>query len=670
MKLLVDKIIEYMRVLEEGQKSFAQLSRDPIAQAQAEIFFSLGIRNPDLMKFGIKQAERIKKQYQEKCLDVIRNFQRGRLDSEKAYRLWRSATKEALEKMYRAGGAIVGNPFYKDLPFPVRDKRLMVRYLNREGQFWKKFLRDIKSPTHRPVFPYEQRALFYADSLEAMKYNGMLFGSGEEVEIHWVLGVPMTDHCSDCEVLAQTIWTPKTLPTVPRAGDTACLYRCYCHLEIKPIRRALRITSPGRGSVEGLTAVGRYARVLDSSGQEVGGALQANIEALYARMNKARQMTFATKGAERRRWILIRKRLNQMIVDATERGRLRAVPSIEVSKLEKTIRSVMQRTTDLVDDFSTLQAGDEVFLVRSDFSSYGIIDIVDGRYVFKSPSGLVIDISEETDIIFRALGDPDKVAVKKFMELIGKGSSPPEALSKIFDNDLQKDLWNELMQGWTATYDLGGLRKVVKKAVEEEFGIESILLKGKQEDFVLRAIETYLPAYLAEGKFTEKQLFGKIKKIIKRVRACTHEYLKRKYPKGYVTLYRGVSPDELRILKKGTKEIVRIDVDSVTGFTSNERVAQRFAGRYEGVVIKVKVPIENVVITPDFEFSSFPEEVEWLILGKDDITKFLEVEGIGKPASQLSEPIKWGLTDKDLKSLEIVDKELEKLLMKYKIGEE
>jgi len=409
MKLLVGKIIEYMRVLEEGQKSFAQLSRDPIAQAQAEIFFSLGIRNPDLMKFGIKQAERIKKQYQEKCLDVIRNFQRGRLDSEKAYRLWRSATKEALEKMYRAGGAIVGNPFYKDLPFPVRDKRLMVRYLNREGQFWKKFLRDIKSPTHRPVFPYEQRALFYADSLEAMKYNGMLFGSGEDVEIHWVLGVPMTcfsnpdlpivtkdgvkkikdikegelvkthtgefrrvrrtakfpailheeynndkeqflvrlvimkdngeevelecspnhriltnkgwvradeltedmeiledkeenrtaklikkefikknydkdkfvllydlevekdesyiangiivhnSHCSDCEVLAQTIWTPKTLPTVPRAGDTQCIVSGRIGIYTsKGLKRVSRI-KPGDLV---LTHKGRFRKVV------------------------------------------------------------------------------------------------------------------------------------------------------------------------------------------------------------------------------------------------------------------------------------------------------------------------------------------------------------------------------------------------------------------------
>jgi hypothetical protein len=48
--------------------------------------------------------------------------------------------------------------------------------------------------------------------------------------IEWVLG-GNEDHCETCPRLAAGgPYTPYTLPTYPRAGDTDCLMNCLCHL--------------------------------------------------------------------------------------------------------------------------------------------------------------------------------------------------------------------------------------------------------------------------------------------------------------------------------------------------------------------------------------------------------------------------------------------------------
>lgn len=418
LQLTTEHLEQYIDVLEEADKAFVgDVKRDFVAQAQADIFFQLGIRDKDLMRWGLNRVGIIKGQYHTSCLDIIGKFQTGKYSFDKAFNLWRDATKTSMEGMYRAGAASVGNPFYKELKLPGRDKRLLTRYLHREGKFWKKFMWDVKDPKHTAFIPrdaagkrlpgyrfkmfdYPKRAGMYPQSLEAMRYNGMLMGAGENIELRWVLGVPQTESCGDCMGLSKRVWTPRTLPTVPRGGDTACLWRCYCHLE--PRQRVMRTTFDIAGSAtEGaIRAAGRYSQVFDTAGNEIGGALQREIEAYSAQMNRARQMMSITAGADKTFWIAERKRFNRLIIDRCRAGQYRAIPTVSVSALTKTIRAAQLKGGTLVDDFMTLVVGDEVWFVRSDYSSFGVIGTRNGVRVFKSPTGVVLNLDVEADIIF------------------------------------------------------------------------------------------------------------------------------------------------------------------------------------------------------------------------------------------------------------------------------
>lgn len=80
------------------------------------------------------------------------------------------------------------------------------------------------------VMPIERRAAMYAHALD---------GSFEEAAVSRMKGVliywRLTDaeHCPTCIDLANgSPYTPDTLPTTPRKGETQCLTNCKCFLEI------------------------------------------------------------------------------------------------------------------------------------------------------------------------------------------------------------------------------------------------------------------------------------------------------------------------------------------------------------------------------------------------------------------------------------------------------
>jgi len=55
---------------------------------------------------------------------------------------------------------------------------------------------------------------------------------GQEVEIYWELGLPITEHCDDCpDLAANSPYTAETLPCFPGDGNTTCMTNCYCSLQ-------------------------------------------------------------------------------------------------------------------------------------------------------------------------------------------------------------------------------------------------------------------------------------------------------------------------------------------------------------------------------------------------------------------------------------------------------
>jgi len=416
-----ESLTNYIDVLEEADKAFVgNLSKDFVAQAQADIFFQLGIRDKELMKSGLNLVVKSTAGYHKSMLDIVGKFQGGKLDYNTAFRQWRDATKIAMNGMYRGGGMSVGNPFFKDLKIPARELRLMSQYLNKEGAYFKQFLRDIKNPKHVPAreiprdkfgkrlpgykqqqWGYSSRSGMYADSLKAMRYNGMVRGAGSNMEIFWVLGVPQTVHCVDCPVLSGRAWTGETLPTVPGASDTKCGWKCFCHLEFRQKVSRTTFDLAGSSTRGALMAPGRQAKVIDPRGTEIGGQLQADIEGYMARMYKARQMIEITTGAERMRWIAERKRWNRLAIERAQATGSRVVPTISSSALTKTIKSIQAKGGLLVSEFSALTVGQEVWFVRGDYSSFGLIGVHNGQLVFKSPTGVILRPVGETDVVFQ-----------------------------------------------------------------------------------------------------------------------------------------------------------------------------------------------------------------------------------------------------------------------------
>lgn len=420
MQFFSESLTNYIDILEEADKAFVgNIAKDAVAQAQADIFFQLGIRDKALMKSGLDLVAASTGAYHKSMLDIVGKFQTGSLDYNTAFSQWRSATKTAMTGMFRGGGMTVGNPFFQDLAIPPSELRLMARYLNKEGAYFKQFLRDMANPKHVPAsqiprdasgkrlpgytqkqWDYAQRAGMYPDSLKAMRYNGMVRGAGSNMEIHWVLGVPQTVHCVDCPTLSGRTWTGETLPTVPGAGDTKCGWKCYCHLEF--VQKVSRTTFDlaGSGTRGALMAPGRQAKMIDPKGTEVGGQLQAEVEKYMAKMYKARQMVAITTGADKIYWIGQRKMWNQRAIELGQAGNLRIVPTISSSALVKTIRAVQAKGGLLITDYTSLVEGQEIWFVRGDYSTFAVVGFQDGVRVLKTSSGIVLRPDGNTDILF------------------------------------------------------------------------------------------------------------------------------------------------------------------------------------------------------------------------------------------------------------------------------
>lgn len=76
-----------------------------------------------------------------------------------------------------------------------------------------------------------KRLLWYAGRLTGTANYAWVHASDPAAQFWWRLGAN-EDHCDACpELAAASPWTSETLPTVPGANHTPCLFNCKCHLE-------------------------------------------------------------------------------------------------------------------------------------------------------------------------------------------------------------------------------------------------------------------------------------------------------------------------------------------------------------------------------------------------------------------------------------------------------
>lgn len=408
-------------MLEESEKALSgAIARDQIMSAQTNFFFQMGLQSPDVAKAGAAMVSKVMGTFNANMMDVISGYERGLLNFPGAVKQWRQFTSGHYKKLFLAGTKMAGNPYYSKLGLTQKDLSFIKKAMKYEERFLKKFLLDIKDPRHLPAsqiprdaagkrlpgyrvknFDYvKERALMYPKCGKAQVFNGLVAGSSQHTVIYWVLGVPMLEHCNDCPRLARRKYTWQTLRTVPRAGDTECKWKCYCNLEIRPKKAGPKTNIPGRATAEALRTAGRHARVFDAQGREITGTLQAEIEGLTAEMNQARQMMRIETGRERMAWMKRRTMLNKRIIERLKPGGYRSIPTISVKDLLATVDRAVAEGGKLSRIATAVNIGDEIILVRGDFSARGVVRLVNNRLVFQKADGSQLILSNDIDVTF------------------------------------------------------------------------------------------------------------------------------------------------------------------------------------------------------------------------------------------------------------------------------
>ncbi len=461
-------------LLEKYDKALiGSVNRDAIMAGQTDIFFQLGLTNPELMASGQKAFTSLFANMKSDMRELVNGFLKTGLNNTKAIGSYNTTLRKAkgifnkyYKDMFMTGTNAMGNPYYRDLGMTRKDGAFLNKAIRAEMTHMRRFLRDIMNPAHVPRHPYTKRAGYYGESSRAQFLNGMVAGAGKNLDIRWQLnmyGSPLTDHCDYCPAYARRLWTWKTLPTVPRGGDTPCLFRCYCGLQFIPKKGAPRITVPGRPVAEGMMRMsGRFAHVYDAQGQMVGGSFQRQIEELYARMYKARQMIDITTGTTQRSWITLRRSLNSEVIKMMKNRGYRITPTVSVRALTETIKSA-QALGGTLRSLTELGIGDEIVFVRGNYSGIGIVSVKKNQIVYQGADGreFVIDDASDLAFVMKRQFIPAKnasEAVEWAQENIGANTVGYENFNLKVANEFNRILKEKIEKFGLGKFDTVGVR--------------------------------------------------------------------------------------------------------------------------------------------------------------------------------------------------------------------
>lgn len=159
--------------------------------------------------------------------------------------------KAGYEKAYRLGTNASGLEF---VDLPQADLSWLGKARAHEYKFMDKFADDVING--RGSMAYDARANMYVDTIDSMFDAGRVDAyPNDYTQVYWELGGG--ESCGDCIDLAMhSPYTPDTLPTTPRAGNTRCLSNCNCSLRVR--------FTPPEGSVFGVESIDHdLAKILD-----------------------------------------------------------------------------------------------------------------------------------------------------------------------------------------------------------------------------------------------------------------------------------------------------------------------------------------------------------------------------------------------------------------------
>lgn len=244
--------------LKEGAKDIG--SRREWSQDKEIVAAFLHALKPGVDKRAYDRAyhkwKRAKEKYRAEFQDLVAKLGTGELTLTQFQHRTRRLFKDMYETAYRLGTDAGG---LEDLELPDEDLRWLERVRKAEYVFLAGFAADILR--RRGAMNYQDRANMYIDTSESMFHAGRVGAYPDEgTSVYWNLGI--AEHCDDCVDLSmQSPFTPRTLPTTPKAGGTQCLSNCRCSLQVRyerPSRIAIAMqrVSPRRRRELGLSDIG------------------------------------------------------------------------------------------------------------------------------------------------------------------------------------------------------------------------------------------------------------------------------------------------------------------------------------------------------------------------------------------------------------------------------
>jgi GNAT superfamily N-acetyltransferase len=244
-------LIDQLAIQLQESKSWGRSGND--APARGEIStasYILGGQNSDkaIIAAAQKQYRSMKAELSGVLNTHMAAFDTGKISAgQLASRLktdLAAAQRRAFELGLRASGWTSG--------LQEADEKWLAGARRQEWRYLNSFMEDLANGTLK--MSAEDRLGLYKQTVDSFFWAGRVDGMPKETLIYWRLGA--AEHCADClDFAAGSPYTRETLPSTPRAGDSACLSNCLCHLDFDiqgGMEQATR-TGPATGGPAGGT---------------------------------------------------------------------------------------------------------------------------------------------------------------------------------------------------------------------------------------------------------------------------------------------------------------------------------------------------------------------------------------------------------------------------------
>ena len=286
-----------------------------------------------------------------------------------------SSMRDSYTKAFQSGALKMGNPYFKDIGnLAPRDMRFINGAVRTEMGYLRNFLDKTSPLVANGGVPPLYRGQRYVKTLDSMFSSGMVGAAGPNHVFWWDLGA-VDMHCPDCVTLnAGNPYTKETLPTVPRAGETQCIFNCKC---------TLRVSGLGEGEMghafpgEGLDANASVSvRTLD--GMPVSAGIHSLFDGLYRQMNVLRAKMMVATGSELEMLIGQRAHINRNVIGLAKQYNVNVVPRWGVADIRAVVNTLTEQGLGLITDLRQLSPGQELYLVSGGGMRVAIVEMQGG----------------------------------------------------------------------------------------------------------------------------------------------------------------------------------------------------------------------------------------------------------------------------------------------------